>query len=75
MPGTTFLFDAIAQYYALLVADDPESQRALARLEAWFASPDVTSPDAFARLCREHRLDPQAIRDQLARRRAATRLG
>jgi hypothetical protein len=75
MPGSTLLFDAIERYYALLTVHDPDSRQALEELEHWFESRDVTGPDSFERMCRQHKLDASAIRYLLEKRRLATGRG
>ena len=72
MPHTILLFDAIDRYYRLLTADDPDARRDLEELERWFESRDEIHPDAFERLCRQHRVEPGAIRRLLQQARHAT---
>ena len=72
-PGPTLLFDAIERYYRLMAAHDPTQRETFAALERWFESRDHVGPDTFERLCARYRIDPDAIRRMLRRRRRAVR--
>jgi hypothetical protein len=72
-PGPTFLFDAIERYYQLMLSDDPAERETFAALERWFQSRDHAGPDAFEVLCAQYRVDPDAIRGMLRRRRRSAR--
>jgi hypothetical protein len=67
------LLDAIESYYANLMSESARTRRELAQAEQWFANHDASDPSSFESICADLAIDPERIRQALARRRAELR--
>ena len=63
------LLDAIERYHANLLYEDERGRRELAEAERWFENRDVANPASFEAICADLKIDPERIRQALARRR------